>query len=984
MLDVLSLYTRTGLAALDAQFCDHLKTADTALYNRLLTARAEPAALDAKAEGDLLLALAPHLDDFIAGVFGIRAEVTALQEQHTALAPLFAAKRLFVQRVALKKYKAEDAAGFNGEALRRELQQTLTPTPLPVRERGSLAADTPLSLTGRGAGGEGHTFGEGQSSHDIHTFELALARAILNWQEDDAENAAKLDLAARYCAFASINPPADSVLFRHPHKLDAENLVPVESTVRDGVTMYKLPDQLLRARYGFDLTDNGFSLEAALDQANYCIWCQHQGKDSCSKGLKDKKTGAFQQNQHKVTLAGCPLEEHISEMNEAKAAGHVIGALGIITINNPMCAGTGHRICNDCMKSCIYQKQEPVNIPAIETRTLDDVLHLPYGFEIYSLLTRWNPLNIRRPLPLKDSGYKVLVAGLGPAGYTLAHHLMNDGHTVVGIDGLKIEPLAPALSGVDAYGARHAFEPIKDITSIYENLGERTPAGFGGVAEYGITVRWNKNYLKVIRLLLERRAQFTMIGGVRFGGTVTVESAFSMGFDHVALCLGAGKPTLIDMDNKLARGVRQASDFLMALQLSGAAKADSLANLTVRLPIVVIGGGLTAIDTATESLAYYSVQVEKFLTRFEAMDSAAFLAGLNPEERETADEWLDHARQLRAARARGEDTIHLLQAWGGSTLAYRRRLQDAPSYTLNHEEVHKALEEGIFFAENLTPRKVELDERGAAIALVCKDANGADKRLPARTILVAAGTQPNTVLAREETFLELDGKYFRAVDADGETVHPERLSKPATPQVLMHKTADSRFVSFFGDLHPSFAGNVVKAMGSAKQGYSSVSAVLRRRAPSAVTAEALRNLVNTDWRARVHRVTRLTPTIVDVEVLAPAAARAFEPGQFYRLQNFEALAERRNGTMLAMEGLALTGASVDKERGILSTIVLEMGGSSNLCATLKPGEPIILMGPTGAPTEIPRGENVLLAGGGVLAAVLAPLAAAAALRIAHS
>ncbi|MCA3269457.1 MAG: pyridine nucleotide-disulfide oxidoreductase, partial [Thalassospira sp.] len=105
-------------------------------------------------------------------------------------------------------------------------------------------------------------------------------------------------------------------------------------------------------------------------------------------------------------------------------------------------------------------------------------------------------------------------------------------------------------------------------------------------------------------------------------------------------------------------------------------------------------------------------------------------------------------------------------------------------------------------------------------------------------------------------------------------------------------------------------------------------------------------------------------------------ARAFEPGQFYRLQNFEALSERRGGTVLAMEGLALTGASVDKERGILSTIVLEMGGSSNLCATLKPGEPIILMGPTGAPTEIPRGENVLLAGGGLGNAVLFSIGAA--------
>ena len=78
-----------------------------------------------------------------------------------------------------------------------------------------------------------------------------------------------------------------------------------------------------------------------------------------------------------------------------------------------MCAATGHRICNDCMKSCIYQKQEPVDIPQVETRTLKDVLELPWGFEIYSLLTRWNPLNFARPFPRHATGYKVLVVGLG-------------------------------------------------------------------------------------------------------------------------------------------------------------------------------------------------------------------------------------------------------------------------------------------------------------------------------------------------------------------------------------------------------------------------------------------------------------------------------------------------------------------------------------------------------------------------------------------
>jgi NAD(P)H-flavin reductase len=109
---------------------------------------------------------------------------------------------------------------------------------------------------------------------------------------------------------------------------------------------------------------------------------------------------------------------------------------------------------------------------------------------------------------------------------------------------------------------------------------------------------------------------------------------------------------------------------------------------------------------------------------------------------------------------------------------------------------------------------------------------------------------------------------------------------------------------------------------------------------------------------------------VEVVVRAPLAARAFEPGQFYRLQNFETLAARSDGTTMAMEGLALTGASVDRAQGHLSTIVLEMGGSSDLCALLKPGEPVILMGPTGTPTHTPARETVLLVGGGLGNAVL--------------
>jgi NAD(P)H-flavin reductase len=123
-------------------------------------------------------------------------------------------------------------------------------------------------------------------------------------------------------------------------------------------------------------------------------------------------------------------------------------------------------------------------------------------------------------------------------------------------------------------------------------------------------------------------------------------------------------------------------------------------------------------------------------------------------------------------------------------------------------------------------------------------------------------------------------------------------------------------------------------------------------------------------------VNRLTPTIVEVVVRAPFAARHFLPGQFFRLQNFEALAPSIDGTWLSMEGLALTGASTDVDRGLLPVIVLEMGGSSRLCAMLRPGEPVVLMGPTGAPTEIPANETVLLAGGGLGNAVLFSIAKA--------
>jgi NADPH-dependent glutamate synthase beta subunit-like oxidoreductase/NAD(P)H-flavin reductase len=953
------LYDREGLVRLDRTFVAQLAGTDVALHDRLMAARREPGALERQAESDLLVDLAPHLEDFIGELFGISGEVGALQARHHELAPLYSVKRLFVQRRAVKGVKEADAEGLDGPELARELDHLMS---MPPAGQGAIAA-----------------------------WERRYAEHVANWLADEVANGDALATAQSYAAWATLSEAGRrkhrcGVLFKVPHRLDVQHLVPVETVVRDGVTMMRRREEEWRRREGFALTDRGTDLTGALDQANYCIWCHNQGKDSCSTGLREKD-GAFKKTVFGVTLAGCPLEEKISEMNLVKARGNSVGALAIVTVDNPLCAATGHRICNDCMKACIYQRQDPVDIPQIETRTLKDVLGLPWGFEIYSLLTRWNPLNIRRPLPKPATGHKVLVVGLGPAGFTLAHHLVNDGHFVTGIDGLKIEPLPPELSGVTQNGGRRPFQPIHDVASLVEGLDDRVMAGFGGVAEYGITIRWDKNFLKIIRLLLERRQDFAMYGGVRFGGTVTIDRAFEMGFDHVALCAGAGRPTVIPMPNGLAPGVRMASDFLMALQLTGAAKTASIANLTVRLPVVVIGGGLTAIDTATESLAYYPVQVDKFLSRYETLvverGEEAVRAEWNGAEREVAAEFIAHARAIRTERetARREGRpprlVELLDGWGGVTIAYRRRLIDSPSYTLNHEEVAKAMEEGIRFAELLTPVAVDVDRFGQAAGLwLIRPAAASDQEpeqvlLPARTILVAAGTQPNTVLGREDPAnIVLDGRHFQALDEDGNPVTPERIAKPSAVRVLTSLRPDGRAISFFGDLHPSFSGNVVKAMGGATLGYPVVSRILARLRPAAPSPAEFAARLDDELRARVHEVVRLTPKIVEVVIKAPMAARAFKPGQFYRLQNYETLAPRVDGTTLAMEGLALTGAAVDKETGLLSTIVLEMGGSSDLCALLKPGEPIVLMGPTGTPTETPAGETVLLVGGGLGNAVL--------------
>ncbi|MDD5460342.1 MAG: pyridine nucleotide-disulfide oxidoreductase [Methylococcales bacterium] len=1015
------LYDASRLKDLLDVFDASVKYHDVELYDKFAAYRQNQGeGLKPEEISDLLVNMGPYVGQFVAKLFNV-------SEQHQAqsvkirdeIDTIFTYKNEVVEKLAVV-FKGQNTSDWNNPSILNrfdllieagfpEANQDNDPEHRVARVGAIIGLlSTHYKLVAKGK--VSHYENADEQVAALHTKLAAHELAATEFSDIiNAPDAAEfisglMDIVQRWSFIAQQDNDvvANWLSFKLPQKRDFDNLVEHETVDRGEFTAWMGELEHRRRRDGFKLTDPRFNQRQVLSEVNHCIYCHERDTDSCSKGMRNKKNGTFKVDPLGVTTIGCPLDEKISEMHLVKRKGDNIGALAIVIIDNPMCPGTGHRICNECMKGCIYQKTDPVNIPQIETNVLTDVLFMPYGFEIYSLLTRWNPLNVKRPTMLPYNGKNALVVGLGPAGYTMSHYLLNEGFGVVGVDGLKLEPLPVALTG----DADNLPSPIVDFKDLYEDLDKRILAGFGGVAEYGITVRWDKNFLKVIYLTLQRRAAFRAYGGVRFGGTFTIEDAWKTGFDHICIASGAGKPTIIGLKNNLMRGIRKASDFLMALQLTGAAKSSSMANLQVRLPAGVIGGGLTAIDTATELMAYYPVQVEKILHRYETLvnlyGEQTVRGRYDKEEISILDEFLIHGKAIDAERQRAEaagELPHfqpLVESWGGVTLFYRKGMKDAPAYRQNHEEISEALEEGIALAEGMSPLSADADEYGHLDTvefekLVLENdgwkSSGQIIKVPLRSLYIAAGTSPNTIYQSEypDTFV-MDKWFFQRYEPEWTNgavelvpMSDEALPKLGKPAPLTSYQKDGKFISFYGDNHPVYAGNVVKAMASAKNGYPYIVKLFEQGLANLNPAQqperdaALKALfarLDDAFTATIVAINRLTPTIIEVVVKAPMQAEKFHPGQFYRVQNYEAFAPVVEGTVLAAEGLALTGAEVDKEKGTISLIALEMGSSSRLCATWKIGDPLVIMGVTGTPTEILTNQTVLLIGGGLGNAVL--------------
>ncbi len=940
-----------GLEELDRRFQQRLRERDADLAQRLHAYR-RGKELGRGELSELLLALAPQLEYWMEELFGVGDQLAALRQAALEEQCIWRFKREWVQKVARKRREPVDQ---HWSVLDRWLREEL--------DRAEIGGADAEYAVARYADGLRHA-----DAADERVRRLAdWCRLCLN---DPAGRAAVAGWSS----------------FRLPAKVDHANLVPMRpESDAPGSRLHAEPVRW-RSRDGFALTDHRMARREVQSEVDYCVYCHEHDGDFCSRGFPEKKKQpelGFKLDPLGVTLVGCPLEEKISEMHVLKRDGRVVAALAMAMVDNPMVPATGHRICNDCMKSCIYQKQDPVNIPQVETAVLSEVLDLPWGVEIYDLLSRWNPLRREHYLMQPYNGRNVLIAGMGPAGFTMAHYLTMAGCGVLGIEGLKVEPLPEHL----------LREPVRDWSELEELLDERILLGFGGVAEYGITVRWDKNFLKLIYLSLLRRPTFQVKGGVRLGGTITLEDAWELGFDHACLATGAGYPRVIPIGNSLARGMRQANDFLMALQLTGAGKESSIANLQVRLPAVVIGGGLTGVDTATEVQAYYIKQVEKVLKRYRRLSDVrgeqTVRAGLTPEDTETLDEFLEHGRAVErereqaAAEGRQPDFIPLLHAWGGVTIAYRKGMNASPAYIRNHEELIKATEEGLFYAEGLDPIHAVLDADNHVQALILRRmesrggrwfATNQEVRLPARSVFVAAGTVPNTIYQHEHPAgFEMERDHYLPHVEHESGLQPVQVAEHVKASEIGPFTSyqhDGRTVTFLGDTHPVFNGSVVKAIASSKRSYPDVLKALGHlpEPPSPADHAGFRARMDDLFDARVVEVNRDNPAVVEIWVRAPMAARKFRPGQFFRFQTYEALSPVVEGTRLQVPLMTVSGTGLRGDE--IRLMVLQWGAAPRIAGRLQPGDPVVLMGPTGQPAHIPQGETVLVVAGRWGAAVM--------------
>lgn len=245
-------------------------------------------------------------------------------------------------------------------------------------------------------------------------------------------------------------------------------------------------------------------------------------------------------------MQACPTGIDVPSFIRRIAEDNLRGAARAILQANPL-GGTCARACPTeelCEEVCVRvaQQGQPVAIGRLQRYAVDAVMDRP----VTALFTRAAP-----------TGRRVAIVGAGPAGLACAFELARRGHDVV------LHDARPAAGGLNQYGLAH-----------YKMAGGFAQAELDWLLQIGgITLQlgWRLESAAQIDGLLEA-------------------------FDAVYLAVGLGRTGALGLPGEELGGVRDAVDFIAELR-----QAPDLAALPVGRRVVVIGGGMTAVDAAVQS-----------------------------------------------------------------------------------------------------------------------------------------------------------------------------------------------------------------------------------------------------------------------------------------------------------------------------------------------------------------------------------------------
>jgi glutamate synthase (NADPH/NADH) small chain len=252
----------------------------------------------------------------------------------------------------------------------------------------------------------------------------------------------------------------------------------------------------------------------------------------------------------------CPTGIEVPSFIRRIADGNLRGAARTILDANPL-GGTCARVCPTevlCEDVCVRRTQHgrPVEIGRLQRHAVDAVMARP----VTTLFARAAP-----------TGRRIAVIGAGPAGIACAFMLARRGHDVV------VHDARPLAGGLNAYGL-----------AAYKMAGDFAQAELDWLlAVGGVTLQLNWRLASAAQL-----------------------AALRARFDTVYLALGLTRTATLGIDGEQLAGVRDAVDFIAELR-----QAPDLATLPIGRRVIVIGGGMTAVDAAVQSrlLGAESVQM---------------------------------------------------------------------------------------------------------------------------------------------------------------------------------------------------------------------------------------------------------------------------------------------------------------------------------------------------------------------------------------